>query len=78
MERVHKATAKKCQSEASKSNIQPQPAATAGGLTRQPVDCELKRMEPQRSEVVEVRSAERSGEMSEAACRTNRHREDND
>lgn len=61
------------QSEAeANQTIQPQPAATRRRAKHgQPVDCErLKRLKPQRSEVVEVRSSERSsGEMSEAACR---------
>ena len=74
MEQVHKATAKKCQSEAeANQTIQPQPVATRRRAKQlQPVDCErLKGMEPERREVAEVRSAEQSeGEMSEAACRT--------
>lgn len=73
-ERVHKATTEKCQSKAeANQTIQPQPAATSRRAKHeQPVDCErLKRMELIRSEVVEVRSSERSsGEMSEVACRT--------
>ena len=74
MERVHKATAEKRQSEAeANQTIQPQPAATSRRAKHgQPVDCErLKRKELIRSEVDEVRSSERSsGGMSEAACRT--------
>ena len=67
MERVHKATAEKRQSEAeANQTIQPQPAATSRRAKHgQPVDCErLKGMKPERS------AKQSKGEMSEAACRT--------